>query len=137
MRRVGPRGAGEFERISWDDALDDVASELLRVRETYGNAAILDGSKSGNTAILHNRNTTLRFLNMFGGCTELWSKMSAEAEVFSIKTTFGEKAAWKASGREPTDYKNSKLIIMWGWSPGDFTFGRCTFQYLKYANCLL
>ena len=42
MRRVGPRGSGQFERISWDEALDHVAAELLRIRETYGNAAILD-----------------------------------------------------------------------------------------------
>lgn len=134
MRRVGPRGSGEFERITWDEALDEVAAQLLRVRETYGNAAILDGSRSGNTAILHNRNTTLRFLNMFGGCTEMWSNMSAEAEVFAVHTTFGEKAGYKSAGREPTDYVNSKLIIMWGWSPGDGTFGTGTMQYLKHAK---
>ena len=34
MRRVGPRGSGEFERISWDEALDEIAAQLLRVRET-------------------------------------------------------------------------------------------------------
>src|SRR5579862_6202127 len=33
MRRVGPRGSGEFERISWDAALDSVAHEMRRVRE--------------------------------------------------------------------------------------------------------
>ena len=134
MRRVGPRGSGEFERISWDEALDEIAAQLLRVRETYGNAAILDGSRSGNTSILHNRNTTLRFLNLFGGCTEMWSNMSAEAEVFSVRTTFGDKVGYKAAGREPTDYVNSKLIIMWGWSPGDGTFGTGTMQYLKHAK---
>ena len=134
MRRFGPRGSGEFERISWDEALDEIAAQLLRVRETYGNAAILDGSRSGNTSILHNRNTTLRFLNLFGGCTEMWSNMSAEAEVFSVRTTFGDKVGYKAAGREPTDYVNSKLIIMWGWSPGDGTFGTGTMQYLKHAK---
>ena len=134
LRRVGTRGSGEFERISWDEALDEIAAQLLRVRETYGNAAILDGSRSGNTSILHNRNNTLRFLNLFGGCTEMWSNMSAEAEVFSVRTTFGDKVGYKAAGREPTDYVNSKLIIMWGWSPGDGTFGTGTMQYLKHAK---
>ena len=52
MRRTGPRGSGQYERITWDEALDVVASQLLRVREKYGNAAILDGSRSGNTAML-------------------------------------------------------------------------------------
>ena len=37
---------------------------------------------------------------------------------------------YKASGREPTDYVNSKLMLLWGWSPGDGTFGTGTMQYL-------
>ena len=67
-----------------------------------------------------------RFLYMFGGCTELWSNMSAEAEVFAVRMTYGAKADYKSAGREPTDYVNSKLILMWGWSPGDGTFGTGT-----------
>jgi anaerobic dimethyl sulfoxide reductase subunit A len=71
---------------------------------------------------------------MFGGCTELWSNMSAEAEVFAVRMTYGAKAEYKSAGREPIDYPNSKLIVMWGWSPGDGTFGTGTFQYLKWAR---
>jgi anaerobic dimethyl sulfoxide reductase subunit A len=134
MRRVGPRGSEEFERISWDDALDEVARELLRVRDTYGNAAILDASRTGSQSMLHGRVAAQRFLNMFGGCTELWSNMSAEAEVFAVHMTYGAKADYKSSGREPTDYVNSPLIVMWGWSPGDGTFGTGTMPYLKAAK---
>src|SRR5882762_8703744 len=36
LRRVGSRGSGEFERIGWDEALDEVARQMLRVRDTYG-----------------------------------------------------------------------------------------------------
>ena len=75
-----------------------------------------------------------RFLYMFGGCTELWSNMSAEAEIFAVRMTFGAKAVYKSAGREPTDYVNSKLILMWGWSPGDGTFGTGTWQYLRQAK---
>jgi anaerobic dimethyl sulfoxide reductase subunit A len=114
MRRVGPRGSGQFERISWDEALDEVTRQLLRVRAEHGNAAILDASRSGNTAVLHSGSTATRFYNMFGGCTELWSNMSCEAEVYSVRATFGPKVHYKAAGREPADYPNSKLILMWG-----------------------
>ena len=134
MRRNGPRGSGQFERISWEEALDEVARELLRVRETYGNAAILDGSRSGSTSKLHSRATAQRFLHMFGGCTDLWSNMSCEAEIFAIRATFGPKIHYKAAGREPTDYVNSKLILAWGWSPGDGHFGTGTMAYLKEAK---
>ena len=48
LRRTGPRGSGRFEPISWDAALDEVAREMLRIRDAYGNAAILDASRSGN-----------------------------------------------------------------------------------------
>lgn len=134
MRRTGPRGSGQFERISWDEALDTVSRELLRVRARYGNAAILDGSRSGSLSMLHGRSATKRFLHMFGGCTDLWSNMSAEAEIFAVHMTYGAKAEYKSAGREPTDYINSKLIVMWGWSPADGTFGTGTQRYLKWAR---
>jgi len=134
MRRTGPRGSGQYEQITWNEALDEVASQLLRVRKKYGNAAILDASRSGNTAMLHSRSALKRFLHMFGGCSDLWSSMSNEAEIFSVKTVFGKDAHCKSSGREPTDYVNSKLILMWGWSPMDGTFGTGTPQYLRHAK---
>jgi anaerobic dimethyl sulfoxide reductase subunit A len=134
LRRTGPRGSGQFERISWDQALDQVAQEMLRIREQHGNAAILDASRSGSLSMLHGRAAAQRFLYMFGGCSELWSNMSAEAEVFAVRMTYGAKAEYKSAGREPIDYANSKLIVMWGWSPGDGTFGTGTFQYLKCAR---
>ena len=134
LRRKGPRGGGEFERISWDEALDEVARQLLRVRGQYGNAAILDASRSGSLSVLHGRAAAQRFLHMFGGCTVLWSNMSAEAEVFAVRMTYGAEAEYKSAGREPTDYVNSKLIVMWGWSPGDGTFGTGTYEYLKRAK---
>jgi anaerobic dimethyl sulfoxide reductase subunit A len=134
MRRVGPRGSGQFERIGWDDALDEIAREMLRIRTRYGNAAILDASRTGSQSMLHGRVAAQRFLYMFGGCTDLWSNMSAEAEVFAIKMTYGQSVDYKVAGREPSDYINSKLILMWGWSPGDGTFGTGTMAFLKHAK---
>jgi anaerobic dimethyl sulfoxide reductase subunit A len=134
MRRTGPRGSGQFERISWDQALDEVARQMLRIRDTYGPAAILDCSRSGSLSMLHSRATGQRLLHMFGGCTELWTNISAEAEIFAVRHTYGTEANYKAAGREPIDYVNSKLIVMWGWSPADGTFGTGTLQYLKWAK---
>src|ERR1700726_3201611 len=110
LRRSGPRGSGQFARIGWDEALDEVARELLRVRAEHGNAAILDCSRTGSLSMLHGRAAARRFFYMFGGCTDLWSNLSAEAEIFALRMTYGTTAAPKISGREPTDYVNSKLI---------------------------
>ena len=134
MRRTGPRGSGQFERISWDEALDTVAREMLRIRARYGNAAILDASRSGSLSMLHGRAAAQRFLNLFGGCTVLWSNMSAEAEIFAVRMSYGPDTAHKAAGREPSDFVNSKYILMWGWSPGDGTFGTGTMAFLKHAK---
>jgi len=134
MRRVGPRGSGAYERVRWDDALDEVAAQMLRIRDRYGPAAILDCSRSGNTAVLHNRAAIQRLLHLFGGCTELWSNLSNEAEIFALRHTYGPKADCKFSGREPTDYVNSRLMILWGWSPADGTFGTNNPQYLRWAH---
>jgi anaerobic dimethyl sulfoxide reductase subunit A len=134
LRRTGPRGSGQFEPIGWDEALDEVARQLRRVRDTYGPAAILDCSRTGSLSMLHNRFAVSRLLNMFGGCTELWTNISAEAEVFSVRMTFGAKADYKSAGREPSDFVNSRFILMWGWSPADGTFGTGTLPYLKEAK---
>ena len=134
MRRSGPRGSGQFTRLSWDEALDEVASQMQRIRGTHGSAAILDASRTGSLSSLHGRVAAQRFHYMAGGCTDLWSNMSAEAEVFAVRTTYGTSTDYKAAGREPTDYINSKFILMWGWSPGDGTFGTGTMPFLKQAK---
>ena len=134
LRRVGPRGAGQWARISWDEALDTVARELRRVRDTYGPAAILDASRSGSTSVLHSRATVGRLLHLLGGCTELWSNLSAEAEVFAVRYTYGPAIHYMSAGREPVDYASSRVILMWGWSPGDGHFGTGTFEYLRWAR---
>src|SRR5690242_12614947 len=139
MRRTGPRGTwyenGQFERITWDEALSHIAREMRRIRDQYGNAAFVDLSRTGSTSMLHGTAALAkRFFYKFGGCTELWSNMSAESEVFAVRMTFGARADYKSAGREPTDCVNSKFILMWGWSPADGTFGTGTFQYLKEAK---
>src|SRR3990170_3440348 len=49
MKRVGERGEGRFERISWDEALDAVAREMERIKQRHGAEAILYLRGAGNT----------------------------------------------------------------------------------------
>ena len=80
LKRVGERGEGKFQPISWDEALDAIALELKRVKKDYGNAAIFF-SGSGSSAILHNRRAGYRLLNMFGGCTTAHGNVSNESSI--------------------------------------------------------
>jgi len=110
MKRAGERGHGKFERISWDEALDTVASELKRVREAYGSSAILLLTGGGDAAQLHHGKPMHRLLSLTGGYTATWGIASFEGARFASLATYGTGSS--ANTRD--DLLNSRLIIMWG-----------------------
>ncbi len=130
MKRVGARGEGKFERISWDEALDIVAKELTRVRDTYGPASIILKWSSGDQCRLNNANLHSRLLSMFGGFSEVWGIHSYEGAIFSQIATFGTVATTNTRD----DLLNSRLIIMWGWNPAVATMLTNTIWYLIQAR---
>jgi len=130
MMRTGERGEGKFQRISWDEALDKVASELVRVREDYGNPAIFLMTVGGSSGILHGWRAGARLLHMFGGCTWVWGNVSNMAAVFAGFFTYGTYL----TGNTRDDHLNSRLIIMWGWNPVDTFFGTGTSMQLMKAK---
>lgn len=113
LKRIGARGEGKFERTSWDEALDIVARELIRVKETYGNASILLLTGSGSQSALHGPAAVERLLASFGGYTRTWGAASFEGPLFASMATYGTMTT--GSARE--DLLNARLIIMWGWNP--------------------
>ena len=114
MKRVGERGEGKFERISWDEALDRVAGELQRVKKLYGNDAIFYVPYSGNTGtFLHSQLAVYRLLTMFGGFTPVWGSASFWGNLFASNITYGTLT----TGHSREDLLNARLIIMWGWNP--------------------
>jgi anaerobic dimethyl sulfoxide reductase subunit A len=129
MRRVGARGEGKFERISWDEALDTVAKELKRVSKTYGPSAILFRLGVGDLCELHSWKVIDRLLSMTG-CSKTWGYNSFEAGIFASLATYGTMV--DTNSRE--DLLNSKLIIMWGWNPAVTVAGVNTCWYLAQAK---
>jgi anaerobic dimethyl sulfoxide reductase subunit A len=89
LRRLGERGEGRFERISWDEALDVVASNLRRVKADYGNAAILFIGGSGSTGFVHGVRPVKHLLEQFGGFTGTWGIPSCEGTMFASLATYG------------------------------------------------
>jgi anaerobic dimethyl sulfoxide reductase subunit A len=113
MRRIGARGEGKFEKITWDEAIDIVAGELKRVRDTYGNASILFLQGSGSQSTLHNAGAVENLLAGFGGYTRTWGGASYEGALYASMATFGTMA----TGNSFPDLLNSNLVILWGWNP--------------------
>jgi len=112
MKRVGERGSGKFEPISWDEAVETIVSELKRVKETYGNSAIFYGG-GGHLGALHTSGPIATLLAQFGGYTTAYGNISSEGSVYAVMTSYGDVMV----GHSRPDFLNSKLIIMWGWDP--------------------
>ncbi len=129
LRRTGERGQGQFERISWDKALDTVASELIRIKETYGNSAILLRG-GGNQGLLHGSGQVNQMLLYFGGFTYHWGAASYEGALFASMATYGTIS----TGNSRDDLLNSRLIIMWGWNPANTIQDTGTSFYLAQAR---
>jgi anaerobic dimethyl sulfoxide reductase subunit A len=113
LKRMGARGAGNFTRISWDEALKTVAHEMKRVRATYGNASFLHFCSMADAHSLHHVPAFHKLLCQFGGYTAPWGTISDEGANFAAGMTYGTRQKVYM----PDDYLNSQLIIMWSWNP--------------------
>ena len=132
LKRVGERGEGKWERISWDEALDTVASELARIKETYSPEAIFNLYGSGDVdGCLHNTLAVpQRFFQFFGGYTGASTNISAQSVVYASRRTFGMVVP--DSDRE--NLLKSRLIVMWGCNPAVTLKGTNTNWYLARAK---
>ncbi len=130
LKRIGERGEGKFKRISWDEALDTVASEIIRVRDTYGPASILHLSLTGDWVELHNSMPWAKVLASAGGYTGTWGTISFGGGMYAQEATYG--TYFGCNTRD--DLVNSRLIIMWGWNPAVTVTGVNTGWYLAQAK---
>jgi anaerobic dimethyl sulfoxide reductase subunit A len=131
QKRVGEKGEGRFARISWDEAMDTLAGELKRVKETYGNSAIFLATGGGYLASLHNAGLAAsRLLNQYGGYVTHYGNISSEGAVWASLTQYGSVMV----GNSRDDLLNSRLIILWGWDPARMISGTNTMYHLIRAR---
>ncbi|MFX1373799.1 MAG: molybdopterin-dependent oxidoreductase [Promethearchaeota archaeon] len=130
LRRVGKRGVGIFEKISWEDALDEIASKITEIKKKYGNSAILLVPGSGNQGMLHGITPHALMLNQIGGYTRMWGAASYEGALFASMATYGTLM----TGNAREDLLNSKFIIMWGWNPVNTIWDPGTSLWLARAR---
>jgi anaerobic dimethyl sulfoxide reductase subunit A len=131
QKRVGAKGEGKFKRISWDEALDLLAKELIRVKEQYGNQGLFLATGGGYLASLHNGGLAAsRLLAQFGGYVTHYGNISSEGAVWASLTQYGSVMV----GHSREDMLNSRMIILWGWDPARMISGTNTMYHLIKAK---
>jgi anaerobic selenocysteine-containing dehydrogenase len=110
MRRVGKKGEGKFERISWEQALDEIAARLKPIA-ARDPEAILPYSYCGTMGLVQGEAMSMRFFNKLGASL-LDRTICATAGFTGYKYTVGASI-----GTDMEQFQDAKLIIIWGGNP--------------------
>ena len=110
LKRTGSKGSGQFERVSWDSALSDIASRLSAIanRGPDSGQAILPYSYAGTMGLVQSESIAARFFNTLGASL-LDRTICATAGGEGLTQTLGGKV-----GMRVEFFVESKLIIIWG-----------------------
>jgi anaerobic selenocysteine-containing dehydrogenase len=110
MRRVGRKGEGKFERITWQQAIDEIATRLgeIAARDPQ---AILPYSYAGTMGLVQGDSMSLRFFNKLGA-SQLDRTICATAGATGYKYTIGGSI-----GTDIENFQDAKLILIWGGNP--------------------
>ncbi|MGV8083890.1 MAG: molybdopterin-dependent oxidoreductase [Coriobacteriia bacterium] len=111
MRRVDgtPRGAGQWERVTWDAAIDEIATKWKAHIEEFGPSAVSYSYCAGTYGL--NQYVYMRLFNCFGGTS--WAQDDDMAALELSNRTVGNFAAPYLAGNDPQDVKNAKNIFFW------------------------
>ncbi len=107
-RRVGAKGSGRFERISWDEALDTIAERLRGIVGEHGGEAVLPYSYMGTQGVVQGASVDRRFFSLLGA-TRLVRKVCGSSVIEGVSATQGG-----TRGMLPEDLSHSRLIVLWG-----------------------
>jgi len=119
MRRAGPKGPGRtnasvpkqaqevWQRISWDEALDEITSRFRGISAGFGSEAILPYSYGGTLGALNGGSMDRRFFHRLGA-SQLERTICSAAGEAGLKSVLGAKM-----GTEPEQFRHSKYIIAW------------------------
>lgn len=107
LRRTGPKGSKQFERISWDEALATIADRWKAIIEEYGSQAIIPYSYLGHQGLVHGLNGGDAFFNRLGA-TVCERTFCGEASCTAWLLTVGP-----TGGVDPESYIHSKYIVLW------------------------
>jgi anaerobic selenocysteine-containing dehydrogenase len=111
VRRVGPKGGGQWQRISWAEALQEIGSRWRDIIAASGAEAILPYSYSGTLGLVQMAVSSGRFWNRLGA-SQLERSICGAAAECAVEATLGRR--WSPPYQ---DVLHSKLVILWGHNP--------------------
>lgn len=120
------RGRDEWERISWNEALDILASETKRIVKAYGNTAIYQPTTSGGMPYTE----MARTLNLYGGYVSDWGSNSSGSWHFT-GPVIGMPRGRDGTGEDMNDFmdlRKSDLVVLWGFNPAWSRMGMAMYE---------
>ncbi|SUC40795.1 dimethyl sulfoxide reductase chain A precursor [Proteus mirabilis] len=131
MKRVGKRGEGKFERISWDEATSLIADNVTRLTQQHGaasrfltvNTAVTGGIFSGDTMMK-------KLFNLTGGYLPYYHSVSLGNTAKVTPYTYGVSK----TGSSLDTLADTPLVILWGHNPNETIFGHTNHYFQKMKN---
>jgi anaerobic selenocysteine-containing dehydrogenase len=111
LRRTGKKGEARFERVSWDEALEEVAGRLKAIVAEHGPTAVIPYSYAGTEGLVQGRALSDRFFVRMGA-SRLQRDVCGSAAHAGLSATLGTSTACL-----PADLAHSRLILVWGGNP--------------------
>lgn len=111
MVRKGPRGSNTFARVSWNEALERVATEMLKARDRWGGESILPFSYGGSNGPLTQDTNDAELFRRFG-TSRLARTVCAAPTTAAALAMYG-----RMGGVAYQDYERANLIVVWGANP--------------------
>ena len=113
LRRVGPRGSGQFEPISWDEALDEIAERIRDTVAQWGNEAVL---LPYATAIWSGSGSPFeRLMNCYGGHLGIYGDYSCMQLQTACMSLYGDDGYY--TGSLLSEASHADLVVFFGANP--------------------
>lgn len=109
--RTGPKGSGQFRRVTWDEALDHIAARLREVVDEHGGQTVLPICYGGSNGALTQDGADARFFRRLGA-SELAKTVCAAPSGRATMGLYG-----KMPGVALPDYAHAELVVLWGFNP--------------------
>lgn len=130
LKRMGERGEGKFQAICWEEAINLLTKEWIRIRDTWGPASRYVNYSWGISALLRPNALVKRLLALDGGYLDYYGSYSTGCTSYTTPYLYGTND----TGNSFYDLLNSSAILLWGHNPKETQFDHMMYFLKKAAQ---